>query len=130
MEKRWRQRLHGKTFGQHHALATAVQISATIRDHGILRASEISRERAAALPEQRNRESSVGSAISALDQSRVRTAQFDRYEGRSGGILFASRIPRMYATSFPFQIYQFPNRVLFVFEGGVTAQGAWSTGRP
>jgi hypothetical protein len=27
-------------------------------------------------------------------------------------------IPRMYATSFPFQIYQLPNRVLFVFEGG------------
>ena len=27
-------------------------------------------------------------------------------------------IPRMYATSFPFQIYQMPNRVLFVFEGG------------
>jgi hypothetical protein len=27
-------------------------------------------------------------------------------------------IPRMYATSFPFQIYQMPDRVLFVFEGG------------
>jgi hypothetical protein len=27
-------------------------------------------------------------------------------------------IPRMYATSFPFQIYQMPNRILFVFEGG------------
>ncbi len=27
-------------------------------------------------------------------------------------------IPRMYATSFPFQIYQLPDRVLFVFEGG------------
>src|SRR3984885_11389751 len=27
-------------------------------------------------------------------------------------------IPRMYATSFPFQIYQLSNRVLFVFEGG------------
>jgi hypothetical protein len=27
-------------------------------------------------------------------------------------------IPRMYATSFPFQIYQTPNRILFVFEGG------------
>ena len=27
-------------------------------------------------------------------------------------------IPRMYATSFPFQIYQLPDRILFVFEGG------------
>ena len=27
-------------------------------------------------------------------------------------------IPRMYATSFPFQIYQGPERILFVFEGG------------
>src|SRR5579883_2734079 len=27
-------------------------------------------------------------------------------------------IPRMYAASFPFQIYQLPNRILFVFEGG------------
>lgn len=26
--------------------------------------------------------------------------------------------PRLYATSFPFQIYQLPNRILFVFEGG------------
>ena len=26
--------------------------------------------------------------------------------------------PRMYATSFPFQIYQLPDRILFVFEGG------------
>jgi hypothetical protein len=27
-------------------------------------------------------------------------------------------IPRLYATSFPFQIYQHPDRILFVFEGG------------
>jgi hypothetical protein len=27
-------------------------------------------------------------------------------------------IPRLYATSFPFQIYQLPNRIIFVFEGG------------
>ena len=27
-------------------------------------------------------------------------------------------IPRMFATSFPFQIYQMPERILFVFEGG------------
>jgi hypothetical protein len=27
-------------------------------------------------------------------------------------------IPRMYATSFPFQIYQLPDRIFFVFEGG------------
>lgn len=34
------------------------------------------------------------------------------------GFCLPPGIPRMYATSFPFQIYQFPNRVLFVFEGG------------
>ncbi len=34
------------------------------------------------------------------------------------GFCLPPGIPRMYATSFPFQIYQFPDRVLFVFEGG------------
>ena len=34
------------------------------------------------------------------------------------GFCLPPGIPRMYATSFPFQIYQLPNRVLFVFEGG------------
>lgn len=34
------------------------------------------------------------------------------------GLCLPPGIPRMYATSFPFQIYQFPDRVLFVFEGG------------
>ena len=34
------------------------------------------------------------------------------------GFCLPSGIPRMYATSFPFQIYQMPNRILFVFEGG------------
>jgi hypothetical protein len=34
------------------------------------------------------------------------------------GFCLPPGIPRMYATSFPFQIYQLSNRVLFVFEGG------------
>jgi hypothetical protein len=34
------------------------------------------------------------------------------------GFCLPPGIPRMYATSFPFQIYQTPNRILFVFEGG------------
>jgi hypothetical protein len=34
------------------------------------------------------------------------------------GFCLPPGIPRMYATSFPMQIYQFPDRVLFVFEGG------------
>src|ERR1700739_170161 len=34
------------------------------------------------------------------------------------GFCLPPGIPRMYATSFPFQIYQFPDRILFVFEGG------------
>jgi len=34
------------------------------------------------------------------------------------GFCLPPGIPRMYATSFPFQIYQLPNRILFVFEGG------------
>ena len=34
------------------------------------------------------------------------------------GFCLPPGIPRMYATSFPFQIYQTPDRVLFVFEGG------------
>lgn len=34
------------------------------------------------------------------------------------GLCLPPGIPRQYATSFPFQIYQLPNRILFVFEGG------------
>jgi hypothetical protein len=34
------------------------------------------------------------------------------------GFCLPPGIPRMYATSFPFQIYQTPNRIVFVFEGG------------
>jgi len=34
------------------------------------------------------------------------------------GFCLPPGIPRMYATSFPFQIYQLPGRILFVFEGG------------
>src|SRR5690348_13922126 len=34
------------------------------------------------------------------------------------GFCLPPGIPRMYATSFPFQIYQMPDRILFVFEGG------------
>ena len=33
------------------------------------------------------------------------------------GFCLPTGIPRLYATSFPFQIYQLPNRILFVFEG-------------
>jgi len=34
------------------------------------------------------------------------------------GFCLPPGIPRLYATSFPFQIYQLPNRIIFVFEGG------------
>ncbi len=34
------------------------------------------------------------------------------------GFCLPPGIPRMYATSFPFQIYQLSDRILFVFEGG------------
>ena len=34
------------------------------------------------------------------------------------GFCLPPGIPRMYATSFPFQIYQLNDRILFVFEGG------------
>ena len=40
-------------------------------------------------------------------------------------------IPRMYATPFPFQIYQMPDRVLFIFEGGAHIwRVVYTDGRP
>jgi hypothetical protein len=40
-------------------------------------------------------------------------------------------IPRMYATPFPFQIFQHPDRVLFIFEGGAHIwRVVYTDGRP
>jgi hypothetical protein len=52
-------------------------------------------------------------AKAAFDQ---RNATFTKDDPE--GFCLPPGIPRMYATSFPFQIYQLPDRILFVFEGG------------
>ena len=50
----------------------------------------------------------------ALYEARIATAYKEDPEGRC----LPPGIPRMYATPFPFQIFQLPDRVLFIFEGG------------
>ena len=49
----------------------------------------------------------------ALYEARIANAYKDDPEGRC----LPPGIPRMYATPFPFQIFQMPDRVLFIFEG-------------
>jgi hypothetical protein len=49
----------------------------------------------------------------ALYEERIATAYKEDPEGRC----LPPGIPRMYATPFPFQIFQMPDRVLFLFEG-------------
>src|SRR5215471_21612243 len=51
-------------------------------------------------------------AKAAFDQ---RNANFTKDDPE--GYCLPPGIPRMYATSFPFQIYQLPHRILFVFAG-------------
>jgi hypothetical protein len=50
----------------------------------------------------------------ALYEERIATIQLHDPES----LCLPPGIPRMYHTPFPFQIYQFPDRVLFIFEGG------------
>lgn len=52
----------------------------------------------------------------AKDAFASRNANFTKDDPE--GYCLPPGIPRMYATSFPFQIYQLPDRILFVFEGG------------
>ena len=52
----------------------------------------------------------------AKDVFASRNANFTKDDPE--GFCLPPGIPRMYATSFPFQIYQLPDRILFVFEGG------------
>src|SRR5262245_21656178 len=47
-------------------------------------------------------------------EERNASLSFDDPEGKC----LPPGIPRLYATPFPFQVYQVPDRVIFIFEGG------------
>jgi len=63
----------------------------------------------------------------ALYDARIATAQKEDPESRC----LPPGIPRMYATPFPFQIFQMPDRVLFIFEGATHIwREVFTDGRP
>jgi hypothetical protein len=63
----------------------------------------------------------------ALYEARVATAYKEDPEGRC----LPPGIPRMYATPFPFQIFQMADRVLFIFEGATHIwREVFTDGRP
>ena len=63
----------------------------------------------------------------ALYEARIATAYKEDPEGRC----LPPGIPRMYATPFPFQIFQLPDRVLFIFEGATHIwREVFTDGRP
>ena len=63
----------------------------------------------------------------ALYEQRLANLQKDDPEG----YCLPPGVPRMMATPFPFQIFQLPDRVLFVFEGGAHVWRAiYTDGRP
>jgi hypothetical protein len=63
----------------------------------------------------------------ALYEARIATAYKEDPESRC----LPPGIPRMYATPFPFQIFQMPDRVLFIFEGATHIwREVFTDGRP
>lgn len=63
----------------------------------------------------------------ALYEARIATAYKEDPEARC----LPPGIPRMYATPFPFQVFQLPDRVLFIFEGATHIwREVFTDGRP
>ena len=98
--------------------ATAVPTWATGRAPGSLLALETCPGTAAALREPRslNTKSTFLSFRGPRPFTTRSTPRFTKDDPE--GSCLPPGIPRMYATSFPFQIYQLSDRILFVFEGG------------